>query len=576
MLAPVLDARQQALLAEERSLLGALQVQLARLDLPAEDQEALARSVGQLDELFLLVVVGEFNAGKSAFINALLGDRILEEGVTPTTTQVGLLRFGPAVSREPGGEGLDLLTAPVEVLRGMAIVDTPGTNAVAREHEALTRDFVPRSDLVLFVSSADRPFTESERAFLQAIREWGKKIVVVVNKIDILDSDAQVAEVVAFVADRARALLGFSPEVFPVSSRLAQRAKAGEASAFAPSRFEALERYVSTTLDAAERLRLKLLNPLGVGLHLLDRHLGVTEERLELLREDVSTVDDIERQLALYKEDLTRDFRFRLSDVEKVLLEFERRGLDFFDSTLRLARVFDLVNQSKVKREFEKSVLADLPRVVEKRVDEVIDWMVQNDMRQWQGVMERLERRRLHHADRMVGRVTGGFEHDRAQLLERVRREAQRAVETYDQEAEANRLAESVQTAVASVAALQVGALGLGAVVVVLATTTMADITGILAAGALSIIGLLVLPAKREMAKNELRTKVEAMRVRLMSALTGQFDHELERSLQRLREAMGPYTRFVRGEGERLTDARASLRGLRERLLALKERVDNL
>ena len=576
MLAPVLDARQQALLAEERSLLGALQAQLARLDLPAEDQDALARSIAQLDELFLLVVVGEFNAGKSAFINALLGDRILEEGVTPTTTRVGLLRYGPTVSRAPSGAGLDLLTAPVEVLRGMAIVDTPGTNAVAREHEALTRDFVPRSDLVLFVSSADRPFTESERAFLQAIREWGKKVVVVVNKIDILDSDAQVSEVVAFVADRAKALLGFSPEVFPVSARLAQRAKAGERAALRPSRFEALERYVSATLDAAERLRLKLLNPLGVGLHLLDRHLAVSEERLELLREDVSTVDDIDRQLALYKEDLTRDFRFRLSDVEKVLLEFERRGLDFFDSTLRLARVFDLVNQSKLKREFERSVLADLPRVVDRRVEEVIAWMVASDMRQWQSVMERLERRRLHHADRMVGRVGSGFEYDRAHLFEGVRREAQRAVESYDQEAEANRLAESVQTAVASVAALQIGALGFGTVMVVLATTTMADITGILAAGALSVIGLLVLPAKREKAKNELRAKVEAMRQRLMSAITGQFDHELEHSLQRLRESMGPYTRFVRSERERLSDARVSLRGLREKLHALKQRVESL
>src|SRR6185503_14667084 len=162
--------------------------------------------------------------------------------------------------------------------------------------------------------------------------------------------------------------------------------------------------------DQRERVRLKLLNPLGVGLRLLDKHLKVTEARLELLKADFETIESIDRQLALYREDLTRDFRFRLSDVEKVLLEFERRGLDFFDSTLRLARVFDLVNQSKVKREFEKSVLADLPRVVEKRVDEVIDWMVQNDMRQWQGVMERLERRRLHHADRMVGRVTGGVE----------------------------------------------------------------------------------------------------------------------------------------------------------------------
>ena len=47
----------------------------------------------QLDELFLLVVVGEFNAGKSAFINALLGQPVLEEGVTPTTAQIQVLKL---------------------------------------------------------------------------------------------------------------------------------------------------------------------------------------------------------------------------------------------------------------------------------------------------------------------------------------------------------------------------------------------------------------------------------------------------------------------------------------------------
>jgi hypothetical protein len=110
--------------------------------------------------------------------------------------------------------------------------------------------------------------------------------------------------------------------------------------------------------------------------------------------------------------------------------------------------------------------------------------------------------------------------------------------------------------------------------VVVLASTTMADVTGILAAGAVSVLGLLVLPAKRQMAKNELRAKVAAMRGRLMEALTGQFDHELERSIHRLREAMGPYTRFVRSEGQRLAEARDSLRRVREGLLALKENVE--
>ena len=47
-----------------------------------------------------------------------------------------------------------------EILKEIAIVDTPGTNALDRHHEALTATFVPRSDLVLFVTSADRPFSE--------------------------------------------------------------------------------------------------------------------------------------------------------------------------------------------------------------------------------------------------------------------------------------------------------------------------------------------------------------------------------------------------------------------------------
>jgi small GTP-binding protein len=568
----ILNDRQQALLAEERRLLGELAAVLARLDVDAEDQETFQRSLRQLDELFLLVVVGEFNAGKSAFINALLGQRVLEEGVTPTTSRIGLLKHGPAVQREATEGGLDVVQAPVDMLREINIVDTPGTNAVRREHEALTREFVPRSDLVLFITSADRPFTESERAFLQSIREWGKKVIVVVNKVDILEKEEDVRQVVSFVSENFRSLLGVTPEVFPVAARLALRAKTGQEGpeAMARSRFEALEAYVAGTLDQDERVRLKLLNPLGVGLRLLDKHLERTEARLALLREDFETIENIDRQLALYKEDLARDFRFRLADVEKVLLEFERRGMEFFDEMLRVGRVFDLVSQSKLKRAFERDVVADLPQVVEKRVEEVIDWMVGNDLRQWQGVMEHLERRKAHHSERLVGRVMGVFEHDRAKLLDGVRRQAQRALETYDRDKESSRLAESVQVAVAGTAALQVGALGLGTLITMLATTTMADMTGILAAGALSVLGLLILPARRAQAKSELRAKVEDMRAKLMPALTGQFDLELEKSLQRIREAVSPYTRFVRSEKDRLSAVRQDLRRLRDGLERLK------
>src|SRR3954464_10178026 len=142
MLRRILNKNQDELLAENRRLLADLQQALARFDAAAEDQETLKRSALQLDELFLLVVVGEFNAGKSAFINALLGSRVLEEGVPPTTSRIGLIRYGATGAREVTGAGLEVIAAPVELLREINIVDTPGTNAVRREHEALTREFV--------------------------------------------------------------------------------------------------------------------------------------------------------------------------------------------------------------------------------------------------------------------------------------------------------------------------------------------------------------------------------------------------------------------------------------------------
>src|SRR5262245_3494889 len=156
----LLTTAQEEWLARLRDWLGRLQVALGRAEVAPEDADALAASIAQLDRLFLVVIVGEFNAGKSAVINALLGRAVLEEGVTPTTTRIHVLEYGetPAVVRRD--REIDTVVAPVELLRDVAIVDTPGTNAIFREHETLTGQFVPRADLVLFITSADRPFTE--------------------------------------------------------------------------------------------------------------------------------------------------------------------------------------------------------------------------------------------------------------------------------------------------------------------------------------------------------------------------------------------------------------------------------
>ena len=302
MFTRVLDRAADEQLNAARHLLSGLEAALAAVPATPADTKTLADSARQLDDLFLLVVVGEFNAGKSAFINALLGTRVLEEGVTPTTSRIHLIRYGDATTDVVAASGVQVVTAPVESLEDIHIVDTPGTNAILREHERLTSDYVPRADFVLFVTSADRPFTESERAFIDTIRGWGKKIVIIVNKIDIFDREEDVDKVLAFVGDAAQRVIGTRSPVFAVSARLAMRAKQGEPETWAASRFEALERYLHEALDEQSRFRLKLSSPLAVGDVLARRYLTAADERLGLLAADIDAIDDIDRQLAQYRD----------------------------------------------------------------------------------------------------------------------------------------------------------------------------------------------------------------------------------------------------------------------------------
>jgi small GTP-binding protein len=580
MLAEVLTRDEQALLADERASLSRLQTALARFGGSGPDQEALAHSIQRLDELFLLVVVGEFNSGKSTFINALVGQRVLEEGATPTTRRIHVLKYGPEVSHTVLNASVDVVTAPADMLRQIHVVDTPGTNAIFREHETLTVDFVPRADFVLFITSADRPFTETERGFMESIREWGKKIVVVINKADTLETAADRDAVEQFVRRNAAALLGVEPEVFAVSARAALRAKiAGDSSpAAAPAAqsFAALEIHIATTLNVRERVRLKLLNPIGIGRKLSERYLAVVDADLQVLADDVLAIADIDGLAAVFRQDMSREFTHRLASVANILHAFERRGVAFFDNTLRIGRVFDLLNKVRLKAEFERDVIQDMPQLIERQVHDLIDWMVASDLRQWHGVMERIRARRATHADRLAGAIDSRFDYDRAQLLETVGRAAERTVETYDIAGESETMAESVRMAVAGTALAEVGAIGLGAAVTALATTTFADVTGILAASALAVIGLFVIPVRRAQAKTAMRTKLESMQQQLVGALTAQFDREVERSMARVRDAVAPYTRFVAAEQLRLNTTRDALRAAEQELGGLQRRVEML
>ncbi len=581
MLQTMLTETHVRLLRDEKEALAEIRLALSELDAPRESLDTLQKAILQLDELFLLVAVGEFNAGKSALINALLGAKVLAEGVTPTTSRVTLVKWGQEIGEQVVDQGFGVYTHPWPLLRELNIVDTPGTNAVLRHHERLTSEFVPRSDLVLFVTSADRPMAESERQFLERIRAWGKKVVIALNKIDILPNQAAQSEVREFVLQYAVKELGFAPEFFPVSARLAQAAQAEPDPARAAelrqaSRLDALADYIHVTLDDAARLRLKLASPLGVAEHVVGQTQSAVSQQASDLDDDREVVRSVESVITAYDHELQSELGPRLAEVENILNRLEARGFDFFDSTLRLTKIVDLARGDRVRAQFEKQVLADVPQQIEERVQRLIDWLVEKDLRQWQQVMTFLQRRQAHYAGQIAGAEPTLLDVRRRALIESVGRAAQTIVDTYDRNQEAKELAEQVETAVAQVALLEAGAVGLGALVAFAVTSSALDITGTLAAGVLAIVGLFVIPYKRKQAKDRFREKMVTLREKLLSALTSQFNHEAERGVTRLKDGVAPYTLFVHGELDRTGRALGRLDGLRQRLSELSARVDRI
>ena len=577
----MLTDEQQQFLHDEKETLTNILLKLADAGTPKESLSKLRQAVLHLDELFLLVFVGEFNAGKSALINAILGEKVLQEGVTPTTSRVTLLKWGEQISEKIEDEGYAVVTYPMQLLKQLSIVDSPGSNALIRKHERLTDEFVPRSDLVLFTTSADRPLTESERQFLERILAWGKKVVFVLNKTDILMDESALQEVKTYVLEHTTALLGSTPELFSVSARLAQQAtlESDESTRNrlrAASRLDELEQYIIATLDDSARLELKLRNPLGVADALVSDAARNARLQRDDLENDLQTVTALDTTVNAYERDLELELPPRLAEVENILHKIEMRGLDFFDRTLRLTNIHHLIKSDRIRADFEKEISSNLSQEIEDQVQRLIDWLVEKDLREWQQVMAYLQRRQAQNVNQIVSSGISPQASRRRELIDKVGESVRKIVSSYDKTREARQLAYNVESAVTQTALFEAGAVGLGVLVSTALLSSALDVTGIIAASTLAVVGLFVIPFKRKQAKDNFRQKMSAMRASLFEALTKTFNNESSSAVSRLKDNVSPYTRFVRAEQERIEKTERMLERLQQELASLRARIETV
>jgi small GTP-binding protein len=571
----MLNDQQQIFWESQKQTIQSLLETLSGWETPESDLEHLRRALNQLNELFLLVFVGEFNSGKSALINALLGADHLKEGVTPTTDRIHILKFGEPGEPEYISEDVRVLRFPADMLREIHIVDTPGTNAVLRKHEAIARDFVPRSDMVIFVTSADRPFTESERNFLEVIRQWGKKIVVIINKIDILSDDDAYREVRDFVRDKVQELLGFLPELFTLSAKTKNGSPGIPATSSSNHGLKAFQDYLTATLTREELIRLKLLSPLGVALKIIDENTVRAKGREQVLRDDVITLERVEQHLALYESDTKQEFNRHLATLENQLLEMRLRGEEFLDDRLRLLKIRDMLRSEQLQRDFQEIVIGETPDQIGREIQEIIDWIVERELRQWRLMADELGKRtETDTLQAAAQKASDGFAYNRRELLESLGAQADRVIGTYDERVESQRLTSLVQESIALVGLVEVSAISLGLILKALLTTAVADATGLLAAGILGVLGFAVIPYRRRIAKRQLREKLEALQSDLKHTLRNDFERELGNALNRLRESLAPYRRFVLSEKENVEGVLAQLNNAQSQLRRMQAELE--
>ena len=581
----VLTRQQGELVALERKLVLRVRDALGRSDGARADLERLASLVHEMDELFLLVVVGEYNSGKSTFINALLGDEVFAMGDLPTTRAISILRHGEAGPPEAIAENTNLFHYPLEVLRDLDIVDTPGTNSIERMEEAITRQFVPRADLVLFVTSLLQPLTASELDFLAHIREWGKKVVFVVNGVDRRNSDEQVDRVREYLTREITARLGASaPTLYFISAlqalrgKLAVKAPPGTNPQAIPderNEYPALERYVLETLRETERVRLKLLTPLGVLRHLLKNNIGALDTRLTVVEEDSRVLKSIRDQLEAYSKEMRTDSERYLIEVRNVLYELERRGRSWFERTIRIGNANFLRNKDAVENRFRSEVVTDTPQQIEAVVHRMVDWTVQRNLKLWRSVFVELDAHtaRLRESGALGAHGDTEFQYNRDELFARLREPIERRLNEFDTEDEARQITEGVKAAVTQAFGVNVLAIGLGALFITAFTTAALDVTGVLTATIFAIAGWLIIPARRRQLLRDFETKITKLNEDLAVLLRAKFEEQLNRYEGQLLEVIAPYERFLSTEKTKLEGGLTELRSAEDEVGALERRV---
>jgi len=398
-------------------LIGKVFTELSKLgDSTITDRDRLKDVLTDLREMFFMVaIIGEFNAGKSTFVNALLGDELLPMGITPTTEHIELIKYAETAQKVPEirQDGVRAWAHPDTGAEGVAIVDTPGTGSVFQKHEDIAKSFLHRSDLVIFVISAKRAFADTERLYLELARDYGKKIILVLNQVDLLEP-AELQEVRRFIESQVKETLNITPLIFPVSARQ-------ELEKHPDSGMPAVKAHLRGVFAESPPARQKLLSQLATLTSILDTQLDAIENRRLLTSTDMSKVTEVRTQLDAQLLGLEKQMKVAGRNIDTVLEGIRQRGTNFIDTHLTVRKIGRGIDQEVLKQEFQDVVIGRALRDINESAGDYINAVVDQSRLYWRDVIDRLNKLQDLMDDDISGMDSNIYAEQRASLQEAIR-----------------------------------------------------------------------------------------------------------------------------------------------------------
>ncbi|MDQ3197757.1 MAG: dynamin family protein [Verrucomicrobiota bacterium] len=492
--------------------------------------DTLQNMLTDVREPLLFVVVGEVKAGKSSLLNALFGQEFCKVDVLPATDRIYIFKYGEREQPIDVSSQVTERYQPIAFLQDFNIVDTPGTNTMVAEHQAITENFIPRADLILFVFSVVNPWGASAWELLKFVNQkWLKNIVFVLQQSDLRDPK-EVAVIEQHLRETANQQLGFAPPIFAVSARkafLARTTGVDKERLMQESQFEPFEKHINLMVDQSRHGLPKLMTSCQTAAVILSDSSSRVRNILDTIVRDEEELSRLEGILESRKEQTLRQVGGFLRGIEQACRRCESEGQALLERNLSFWRTWRLVfGKSEWQEKFQADLEVKMKDLIQPQIENALQ-LLETDLRGlWPQLQDTMESQFKGDSRMQLSQTIPDFARQRRELLQSIELTLVERIAGRGMEEQLEKMFRETATWM-RVPAGVAAAGGIVTVIAAMSSAAVADVTGIVAASAF-VAGTLVAFGRRRKILAEYHRQMGLKREELVAAIEQQLRHAID------------------------------------------------